>query len=201
MAYRTPKHVQEKKDAKREHILDSAFKIFADKGFHETSTRDICREAGVSTGSLYSYFPSKESIYEAVYDKFLADAVGEGMVVLDGVTDVKEFIEKSTRTLVGFMTSDAHLIKFMHSTTYQVNSLQKIDDIIRGGTVLFKRVLDEAIRRGGLRPVNTELAAATFVVSVYNLVRYYNFNECQFDKEEMTEFLINNALRGLGMDC
>lgn len=51
-------------EARRRQILEAAWICFARKGFHRTTMPEICKEAGVSTGAVYSYFPSKERIIE-----------------------------------------------------------------------------------------------------------------------------------------
>ncbi|HET9200241.1 MAG TPA: TetR/AcrR family transcriptional regulator [Dehalococcoidia bacterium] len=57
-----PKVSEAHTTARREQILDAARRCFARKGFHQTTTDDICREAEISPGSLYGYFGSKEEI-------------------------------------------------------------------------------------------------------------------------------------------
>lgn len=47
---------------RRAEILDVAAKLFAERGFHATSTRDICVAVGMSAGNLYHWFPSKQAI-------------------------------------------------------------------------------------------------------------------------------------------
>ena len=47
-------------------ILDAAEKLFAEKGYKETTTREIVREAGASLSSLQAHFQSKENIYDEV---------------------------------------------------------------------------------------------------------------------------------------
>lgn len=56
----SPAHVA----SRRRQILEAAWACFARKGFHGTTMPEICREAGLSTGAVYSYFPSKEEIIE-----------------------------------------------------------------------------------------------------------------------------------------
>src|SRR5918912_1244406 len=53
--------------ARRAHILRAAFRCFARSGFARTSMSDLYREAGVSAGSVYTWFRSKEEIIEAAY--------------------------------------------------------------------------------------------------------------------------------------
>lgn len=52
--------------ARREQILLAAMNCFAEKGFHKTSVRDICRAADLSPGAVYSYFKSKDDIIAAL---------------------------------------------------------------------------------------------------------------------------------------
>ena len=49
-------------DQRRRQIATAAAKLFVKQGFHKTTTRQMARAAGVSVGSLYEYFPSKEDI-------------------------------------------------------------------------------------------------------------------------------------------
>jgi len=50
------------KQETRRRIIESARKLFADKGFEQTTTRDIVADAGIAAGTLYNYFPTKESL-------------------------------------------------------------------------------------------------------------------------------------------
>jgi AcrR family transcriptional regulator len=63
-----PKVSEEYKKQKRKEILLHAEKLFADKGFRDTTVDDIARAAGVSKGALYVYFKSKEDIFLALLD-------------------------------------------------------------------------------------------------------------------------------------
>ncbi len=59
----------EKREAQALRILDAAKTCFVRSGFQGASMHEICREAGMSPGALYRYFPSKESIIEAIAAK------------------------------------------------------------------------------------------------------------------------------------
>ena len=61
-----PKVSQAYRNRRREQILHAALKCVATKGFHQTSMREICREAGLSFGAVYNYFRSKEEILAAL---------------------------------------------------------------------------------------------------------------------------------------
>ncbi len=57
-----PKLAPKTQHARREHILDAAERCFIGKGFHHATMDDICREAHVSAGALYTHFVSKEAL-------------------------------------------------------------------------------------------------------------------------------------------
>ena len=58
----------EKHHARRTHIIESALVLFARKGFADTTTSDICHAAGISTGSLFHYFPSKQAVFYGIWE-------------------------------------------------------------------------------------------------------------------------------------
>ncbi len=61
----------------RQRILEAARKLFCDKGFAGTTTRDIATEASIATGTMFNYFPGKEHLALAIIDISLETAYGE----------------------------------------------------------------------------------------------------------------------------
>ena len=55
--------------AKRRQIIDGARRVFLAQGFDAASMGEIAREAGVSKGTLYVYFKSKEELFEAIVEE------------------------------------------------------------------------------------------------------------------------------------
>src|SRR5207248_4007694 len=55
--------------ARRNQILDAATKVFAKKGFHPTTIKDIAREAGIADGTIYNYFENKTALMLGILDR------------------------------------------------------------------------------------------------------------------------------------
>jgi AcrR family transcriptional regulator len=55
---------------RREDILQASLHLFADKGFHGTSMRDIARQANITEGLIYHYFASKRDLFRAIIDEY-----------------------------------------------------------------------------------------------------------------------------------
>jgi len=59
--------IDEKKKIKRSTILNAAIKLYSENGFAETKVAEIAKEAGVSFGTVFTYFDSKEALYESAF--------------------------------------------------------------------------------------------------------------------------------------
>ena len=59
-------HLAKKQDRRRDQVLDAAATVFAEKGFHAATTRDIADRLGLLPGSLYYYVESKEAAFAEV---------------------------------------------------------------------------------------------------------------------------------------
>ena len=66
--------VQVKKKQVRQAILDSAYDLFSERGYHGTTLQDVAEFSGVGVSSLYSYFPSKLHLLYAVFEPWYKDA-------------------------------------------------------------------------------------------------------------------------------
>lgn len=61
---------KEEVNRKREHILDAALRVFAEKGYHAATMQEISKEAGIAKGSVYSYFESKEQLLVSIFELY-----------------------------------------------------------------------------------------------------------------------------------
>jgi AcrR family transcriptional regulator len=66
----------QRREATRGAILTAAGSLFADAGFTATSVDDIARTAGVAKGAVYHHFPSKEAVFEAVFEAASHSLIG-----------------------------------------------------------------------------------------------------------------------------
>src|SRR5260370_27267942 len=74
-------------EATRAQLIASAPHMFADRGYEETSIEAVLREAGVSRGSLYHHFASKEALFEAVAEEVETSVGEQTMAAAGGITE------------------------------------------------------------------------------------------------------------------
>jgi TetR/AcrR family fatty acid metabolism transcriptional regulator len=70
------------KAARRDRIIDSALKIFAEKGFQDATISEISKAAGVSDATVYEYFKSKEELLFAIPQEITEEAITETLRIL-----------------------------------------------------------------------------------------------------------------------
>src|SRR5579862_3325952 len=74
-----PRVSEDHKQAVRRRILDAALVCLERNGFQDVTTRELLAEAGLSTGTFYNYFPSKEHLYEALAEEALSADVSQAL--------------------------------------------------------------------------------------------------------------------------
>ena len=67
-----------RKDARPQELLAAALTLFVEKGFSATRSEEVAALAGVSKGTLYLYYPSKEELLKAVISHYLSDRIAAG---------------------------------------------------------------------------------------------------------------------------
>jgi AcrR family transcriptional regulator len=98
-----PKLKPEEVETRNREILDAARACFLRKGFHATSTDDICREASITPGGLYHYFGSKDELIAAVIE----DAAKQAVANLSALADESANTRSSVRALSALVAQSA----------------------------------------------------------------------------------------------
>ena len=89
---KTPDPIQELVTAaRRKQILDAATQVFAEKGFHRATIKDIARVARIADGTIYTYFTRKDEILLAVLDRLNETTERKQQFVLSGEQTSKHF--------------------------------------------------------------------------------------------------------------
>lgn len=78
---------------KREKLLQTALELFVKQGFNDTPTSKIAKEAGIATGTLFYFFPTKDDLIISLYLKLKAQAAESINVALAEVKTTKEVIK------------------------------------------------------------------------------------------------------------
>ena len=100
-------------DEKLQKILKAAAKIFAEKGFHRTSVRDIARATRMSLAGLYYYFSSKEELLYLIQERCFVTLLQRWEQAVNPETDVRTRIRVFAENHLSFFWHNMHEMKVM----------------------------------------------------------------------------------------
>jgi AcrR family transcriptional regulator len=109
----TPRAVPQRADSEvtRSHILDTALTLFRERGFEDTTIRDIARSANLSLGAAYYYFNSKEAIVGAYYDYVQREHVARAREAFARGGTLKDRLRAALHTKIDIMQADRRLLR------------------------------------------------------------------------------------------
>ncbi|WP_374363112.1 TetR/AcrR family transcriptional regulator [Cloacibacterium sp.] len=113
----------EKELSTEEKILISASKVFTEKGFSGTRTRDIAEEAGINLALLNYYFRSKEKLFDQVMKAKIVLLFGQILpIITDEKTTLEEKIDLTTEKYINILSKNPNLPVFVISEIQKKNS-------------------------------------------------------------------------------
>lgn len=112
-AGRTAAAAAEGTPGNREKILATALRLFTEYGVDATPTSRISKDAGVSTGTLFHYFPDKNSLVGALYVSTKKEIAASARDGDDSSLPTKERIEKAVRGFIAWGVANPRKVRFL----------------------------------------------------------------------------------------
>lgn len=156
-----PPRWERRKESRPAELMDAALDLFVEKGFAATRLDDVAKRAGVSKGTLYLYFDSKEDLFKAVVregfgakyleaEELIASFPGPSDVLL--ATLMRRWWNEIGATrlsgipklIVGEAGNFPEITRFYH------------EEVMQKGLSLFRSVIERGVARGEFRPVNVD---------------------------------------------
>lgn len=199
---------QQRQAERRLQILDAALKVFARDGFDAARTDAIAREAGTAKGTLYTYFSSKEEMFEeAVRARLLplVEHTEKMQVDYDGPAEmllrmqitfiyerlIKTDLHEIMRMMIAEGSRFPHLVKFYHDT------------VLARGQATLKSAIQYGIDRGEFRAdlgadVEKIVMGPAIMAAVWSMI----FNRhAPMDLDRHREAHLEIILNGLKQPC
>jgi AcrR family transcriptional regulator len=155
-------------EARPDEVLDAALKLFIAKGFAATRVEDIAKEAGLSKGAVYLYFPSKEAIIEGLVRRAVVPVANSALrFVRSHEGDPRQTVALVMR-MVGARLSEPGMIAIPRlllreminfpelAAMYKREVLDRVIPVVEG-------VIARGIAEGYLRPVDPSLTIRSLV--------------------------------------
>ncbi|MFF3920364.1 TetR/AcrR family transcriptional regulator [Streptomyces sp. NPDC001852] len=114
-----PRRRQARGERRIAQLLEAAARVFCTTGYTSASTNAIAREAGVSPGTLYQFFPNKEAIAIELGDRLvheMRETYGEALAPVDPATPLEEAIGSAIDRFMAFNTEHPVFFALMHGS-------------------------------------------------------------------------------------
>jgi AcrR family transcriptional regulator len=199
---------QRRKEARPQELLDAALALFVEKGFAATRSDEVALRAGVSKGTLYLYYPSKEELLKAVIQQNLGQIIAEGGGIVDeyeGPTaDLLAMLMRLWWDRVG-NTPAGGIHKIMMSEVRNFPEIAQFyrDEIIQPASDLLVRTLQRGVERGEFRELPLqEVTHALFAPLIFMALHKHSFGACaaegmDIDPGRVIDIHIDLMLHGL----
>jgi AcrR family transcriptional regulator len=186
---------QERARATVEALVEATARILVKEGFDKASTNHIAEVAGVSIGSLYQYFPSKEALVAAVIERHQEEIMqsirGELADVL--VQPVGKAVRQLVAAAVKAHRVDPVLHRVLAEQIPRVGKLEKLETFNRENHTLFRKYLES--RRDELCVDDLELASFVCVTSIEALTHNAVLHYSKVLSDDMMDALVDEGAR------
>jgi TetR/AcrR family transcriptional regulator len=199
---------ERRKDARPGELLDAALELFVEKGFAATRSEEVAARAGVSKGTLFLYFPSKEELFKAVVRENISGRFpewDEAFRSFEGSSaDMVRQCLQVWWDRVG--TSKASgLGKLIMSEARNFPDLAAFcqQELVRPCQALISGILQRGVERGEFRPIDLPYAAFTIMGAMVFLMNMrHSLGAClpadqQLDPQRYIAAQTDILLRGL----
>ena len=159
---------ERRKQARPGELLDAALDLFVEKGFAATRSEEVAARAGVSKGTLFLYFPSKEELFKAVVRETIAGRFAEWNAQFEqfegSTPDMLRYCFLAWWERIG-STRASGITKLMMSEARNFPELAEFyhREVIRPANLLIRRILQRGIDRGEFRALDLDYAVFTLV--------------------------------------
>lgn len=166
---------ERRKEARPGELLDAALDLFVEKGFAATRAEEVAARAGVSKGTLFLYFPSKEELLKAVVRENISGRFKEWNAEFEAFEGTSQDMLRYCMRLwwerVG-ATRASGITKLMISEARNFPDIAAFyqQEVILPGQQLIRRILERGVQRGEFRAVDMEYAVFSIVAAMVFLI-------------------------------
>ena len=197
---------QRRPEARPEEILDAALTVFGESGFARAKIEDVARLAGVSKGTVYCYFDSKESLFREMVRGSIVASLAEAEAFVrtyDGTA--RELLAEVARRMYRRVRRDQmmQLSRVVQAELPHFPELARFyfDEVILRARRLIEQVLERGVASGEFRAIESGFAARGLSSMLVHTAQvqcfFHRFDPQALTEEQAVEGLIDLYLHGV----
>jgi AcrR family transcriptional regulator len=197
---------QRRKDARPSEILAAAMQTFVEHGYAATKLEDVAKRAGITKGTLYIYFESKEALFKAVVRENVAPILATAeQLAGDRSVDPEQLLQRLVTDWWEAMGPSGlgGLPKLVMSEAANFPELAQFwyDEVVKRGRQIFAQVLRRGVEQGAFRAVDIDLAVRMILAPVLMAAIWkHSFLACEKEAFPVEQYLATSVdifLRGV----
>lgn len=186
---------QRRKEARPAELAAAALELFIEKGFAATRLDDVAARAGVSKGTVYLYFDSKETLFKAALEAAMTPTVeaAEALVECSGMsaTDrLRAFVHGWCRMALTTPIGGLPKLLIAESGNFPEIARWHYETIVRRAMRALGRIIEGGIVSGEFRPVPVDIATRIVFSPMFSIIVWTRaFGDVMADLPEPQRFL------------
>ena len=197
---------ERRKEARPQELIEAALTLFVDKGYAATKVDEVAALAGVSKGTLFLYFDTKEDLFKAVIRANLSEHFPVWNQEFDefqgSTAEMLNYAMQSWWERIG-NTRASGITKLVTSEGSNFPDVVQFyeAEVMRPGHALFKAILQRGVARGEFRPMDTDTAVFSLVSTIFFLTMWkHSLSACvsqtHFQPEQFLRDHVATLIRG-----
>jgi AcrR family transcriptional regulator len=202
--------VRKKIGNKEQDILEAAIKIFSEKSYHGTTTKEIAQEAGVSEGTIFRYFDTKKDILFSVVKMIIENHAHQELVKSLGLVikknkdlELKMFLKAIIKDRVVLIKRNLSLIKVIFFDLQYHPDILKVwtENIARPMLSALTKIVEEKKKTEEINDsIDSEILVRSLVGSIIFMVlsKYALYGNNDFDIDYEIDKILDYYIYGIG---
>lgn len=188
-------------EARRTQILEAAIEVFAQKGYHKATIKDVARAAGVADGTIYNYFKNKNDLMVEMVKQMaeinqLFDQIGQ----IAGTTTLKDLLTFILQNRLDILTQNITRVQAIIPQVITDADLRQVffETLLRPTLGIVSGLMQSLIERGEVRSLPPTVAVqSAFSMLAGALVFHMLTNPSAENNEEFVRYTVDIMLNGL----
>jgi AcrR family transcriptional regulator len=202
------KRWQRRKDARPPEILDAALAVFAQKGFAATRLDDVAAKAGITKGTIYLYFDSKQALFEALARQSVGAQIEQIEAQLKAFPGSSPELLRLVLSTMGHFITTSDRVVLPRLVLAEAANFPKLAEfwrreIIDHGIGLMSGIIRRGIARGEFRKIEPQHAARLCVAPMLIIMlwrtTFAQFDETPYDYQGLIDAHLQTLLKGLAV--
>lgn len=205
----TPARWRRRRSERPAEILEAALAVFAERGYAATRMEDIAKHAGVTKGTIYLYFDSKDAVFRSLIQESIGTTI-DGLLAAASRYEgsSSELLRRVLRSIGSFICASDRVVlpKIILAEAGNFPALAEFyrREVVDKGLALLQSVISRGVARGEFRAIAPAHAArlciAPLLLAAIWRTTFSKFDSAPYDLEGLIEAHIDVLLRGLSAE-